>query len=266
MNIEAAHLICYSPTRTTFTTLEAIADGMKLPATRSLDLTLPAQAPNDEIVILSDVAIIGVPVYAGRVAPVAAKRLKSIKGNNTPAVIVVVYGNRHYDDALMELKKLAEGSGFVIVAAAAFIGEHSYSSPEKPVAAGRPDGEDKHAARQFGAQVKTKLNAARDLSGLPPLDLPGTLPEGPYMGPSNIAPETDPELCTLCGQCAECCPTGAITVSEAITTDASLCTFCCACLKTCPEDAIRIGFPKVLEKVDLLYTHCQARREPELFL
>jgi len=266
MNIEAAHLICYSPTRTTFNTLKAIADGMKLPATRSLDLTLPEQASNEEIAILSDVAIIGVPVYAGRIAPVAATRLKSIKGHNTPAVIVVVYGNRHYDNALAELKQLAEESGFVVVAAAALIGEHSYSSPDKPVAAGRPDDEDKRAASAFGSKVLAKLKAATDLSSLPVLGLPGSLPEGPYIGPANVAPETDPELCTLCGQCAECCPTGAITISETQTTDASLCTFCCACLKTCPEGAIQIGFPKILEKVDLLYTNCQTRREPEIFL
>lgn len=266
MTIETAHLICYSPTRTTFNTLEAIASGMGLPSTRNLDLTLPAQAPDEEIAILSDVAIIGVPVYAGRVAPVAANRLKAIKGNDTPAVIVVVYGNRHYDDALAELKQLAEASGFVVIGAAALIGEHSYSSSEKPIAAGRPDDDDKRAASAFGAKVMAKLKAATDLSSLPALELPGTLPEGPYLGPSNIAPVTDPELCTLCGQCTEVCPTGAITISETLTIDASLCTFCCACLKTCPEGAIQIGFPKILEKVDLLYTHCQARREPELFL
>ena len=266
MNIESTHLICYSPTRTTFSTLEAIAGGMRIPAIRSLDLTLPTQTPDEETSIISDMALIGVPVYAGRVAPVAAKRLKQIKGCNTPAVIVVVYGNRHYDDALIELKQLVEASGFVVVAGAALIGEHSYSSPEKPVAQGRPDADDKRAAEQFGAEVMAKLKRAADLSSLTPLELPGTLPEGPYLGPANITPETDPELCTLCGQCAEHCPTGSITVAETVTTDASLCTFCCACLKACPEGAIRIAIPKVLEKVNLLYENFQVRREPELFL
>jgi ferredoxin len=266
MKIETAHRICYSPTRTTFTTLQSIAEGMKIPTTQDLDLTLPAQFPDQETAIFSDVALIGVPVYAGRVAPVAASRLKQIKGCNTPAVIVVVYGNRHYEDALMELRQLAEASGFVVMAGAAFIGEHSYSSPEKPIAAGRPDEDDKRAATDFGVEVMAKLKGAADLSSLQPLELPGTLPEGPYLGPANITPETDHDLCTLCGQCAEVCPTGAIAMADTLSTDASRCTFCCACLKTCPEGAIRIAIPKVLEKVDYLHEHFQARREPELFL
>jgi len=41
---------------------------------------------NDEL------TIIGTPVYAGRVPPEAVRRLRRIKGNNTPAVVVVVYG------------------------------------------------------------------------------------------------------------------------------------------------------------------------------
>lgn len=266
MKIENAHLICYSPTRTTFATLQNIAEGMHIPSTRDLDLTLPAQTPDQEIAIFSDVALIGVPVYAGRVAPVAAQRLKTINGNNTPAVVVVVYGNRHYEDALMELKQLTEASGFVVIAGAAFIGEHSYSSPGKPIAAGRPDADDKRAAMNFGVEVMAKLKGTAALSSIPPLELPGTCPEGPYLGPANITPEIDHDLCTLCGQCAEGCPTGAITVAETLTTDASRCTFCCACLKTCPEGAIRIAIPKILEKVDYLYQNFQSRREPELFL
>jgi ferredoxin len=266
MNIETAHLICYSPTRTTFTNLHHMAEGMELSTSRILDLTLPTGTPDEEVVIQEGVALIGVPVYAGRVAPVAAKRLRAIKGNGTPAVIAVVYGNRHYEDALIELKQLVEESGFMVVAGATLIGEHSYSSSKKPIALGRPDEKDKHTAKQFGADVMEKLKMVTDLSGLPPLELPGSLPEEPYLGPAHIAPEIAPDLCILCGQCAECCPTGAISVNETVTIDASFCTFCCACLKTCSEDAVRITIPKLLEKVDYLYEHFQVRRDPELFL
>ena len=265
MTIETAHILCYSPTRTTFATLQALASGMNIPAIQTLDLTLPGQAPSEETALLSDLAIIGVPVYAGRVAPMAAKRLKEIKGCNTPAVIVVVYGNRDYEGALVELKHLVEASGFVVVAGGAFVGEHSYSNPEKPIGHGRPDAEDKDAAQRFGASIMAKFNGMKDLSGLPPVDLPGNIPQGPYPGPANIAPTTDIGLCTLCGLCADACPTGAITVTETHTTDASRCTFCCACLKACPEGAIGIGLPKILAKVDFLHENFKERRAPELF-
>ncbi|MBU0943634.1 MAG: 4Fe-4S binding protein [Proteobacteria bacterium] len=266
MNIETAHLICYSPTRTTFTNLHHVAEGMELSTSHILDLTLPNGTSDEEITIKDGVALIGVPIYAGRVAPVAAKRLQTIKGRGTPAVIAVVYGNRHYENALIELKQLVEDSGFKVIAGATLIGEHSYSSDKKPIALGRPDEKDKHIGRQFGAKIMEKLKKVTDLAHLPPLELPGSLPEGPYLGPANITPEIIPERCILCGQCVECCPTGAIKANETISINASLCTFCCACLKTCPEDAVRITIPKVLEKVDYLYEHFQTRREPELFL
>ena len=43
------------------------------------------------------------------------------------------------------------------VAAGAFVGEHSYSTPETPIAQGRPDARDLAAATAFGAQVREKI-------------------------------------------------------------------------------------------------------------
>jgi len=266
MNFDTAHLICYSPTRTTFTTVQQIATGMALPVTRNWDLTLPTGVPSDKTTIKGGITLIGVPVYAGRVAPMAAERLKSLKGNNTPAILVVVYGNRHYDGALAELKTLAEASGFVVVAGAALLGEHSFSTPEKPIAEGRPDENDKHAARQFGASVMAKLEQVTDLSTLAPIEFPGTLPEGPYTGPANIAPEVDPSHCRHCGECASHCPTAAITMERIVTIDASRCTVCCTCVKACPNGAIRFTVPKIQEITGVLHENCKTRREPELFL
>ncbi|WP_300668402.1 4Fe-4S binding protein [Desulfoluna sp.] len=266
MNIETAHLICYSPTRTTFTTIQHIANGMDVPTTQSLDLTLPPGASDAEISIKGGIAIIGVPVYAGRVAPMAAERLKALRGNNTPAIIVVVYGNRHYDQALYELKTLVEASGFVVVAGAALLGEHSFSTPEMPIAEGRPDESDKMAARDFGASVTEKLKHLSDLSALVPLKVPGAFPEGAYAGPRKIVPDWKASLCILCGLCAEHCPTGAITVGKTVTFDASRCTVCCACVKGCPKGAVAFNQPKIHNIAGVLHTNCKTRREPELFL
>ena len=81
-------------------------------------------------------------MYGGRLPADAVKRLSNLKGHNTPAVIVVVYGNREYEDALLELNDLAIEAGFKPVAAGAFIGEHSYSNKDSPIAHGRPDEKD----------------------------------------------------------------------------------------------------------------------------
>jgi len=93
----------------------------------TIDFTLPESRKNEILFNNEDVVIIGVPVYAGRVPNVLLKYLNSIKGNGALAIPVVVYGNRNYDDALIELNDILELNGFNVIAAGAFIGEHSFS-------------------------------------------------------------------------------------------------------------------------------------------
>src|SRR5690606_23151552 len=103
-----------------------------------------------------DLVIIGVPVYAGRVPEFLSKYfLSKIRRNNTYAVFIVVYGNRAYDDALLELKNIFESNGFIGIAGGAFIGEHSYT---EKLATGRPDGNDLNTAYKFGVDVREKIN------------------------------------------------------------------------------------------------------------
>ena len=60
-------------------------------------------------------------VFAPRVAETAMERLGKIRGKQVPAILIVVYGNRDYEDALIELRDYACEAGFIPVAAAAFI-------------------------------------------------------------------------------------------------------------------------------------------------
>lgn len=111
----------------------------------------------DEIVIpTSSLAIIVVPVYGGHVAPLAMERLQYIRGVDTPTVLVVVYGNRAYEKALMELDAFAIPHGFKVIAGATFIGEHSYSTDKYPIAVGRPDESDLAFAAEFGKKIMEK--------------------------------------------------------------------------------------------------------------
>lgn len=47
------------------------------------------------------------PVYAGRVPALTVERLKGIKTSGVKCVIVAVYGNRAYEDALVEMQDVA---------------------------------------------------------------------------------------------------------------------------------------------------------------
>ena len=67
------------------------------------------------------VAVIGMPVYVGKIPLPAATALRGIAGNGAMTLAAVSYGGRKYGNALFELKRLAEESGFKAVGAGAFM-------------------------------------------------------------------------------------------------------------------------------------------------
>jgi ferredoxin/flavodoxin len=262
---ERVTLIYFSPTGTTRAVLASIAQGLGGPEVRHLDLTAPAAETRALPELGADLVLLGVPVYAGRVPETAVHRLRRLAGQGAPTLLVVVYGNRAFEDALLELSDIARERGFVPVAGGAFLGEHSYSTPTRPIAAGRPDGADLARAQAFGQTVRAKLEAAPDLVTMAPLQLPGNRPYRQGMSPSEVAPETQARLCTRCGDCARVCPVGAITVDEVVVTDGMACILCCACVKGCPTGARAMEDPGIRRAAHWLATETNARKEPETF-
>lgn len=265
MKFNTTHCIFFSPTSTSRKIARGIAEGVAVENIKSTDLT--HVLCGDINVAENELAIIAVPVYGGSVAPTAAERLKSVRGNNTPAILVAVYGNREFDGALTELHALAVTQGFHPVAAAAFIGEHSFSRPETPVATGRPDAKDIRSATAFGKEVAEKLIPVVTLDHLPSLDMT-TVPHPKKYFPELLGfifdvmrlkivrpempriPDTDAEKCTGCGACVKSCPVNAISADDMLHSDVARCIRCCACVKNCPAGARHFDSPfaKILAK------------------
>lgn len=251
--------IYFSPTHTSKKVIEAIGKGYEAEAWEEIDLTFPAQ--ERERVIKEALVIVGVPVYGGRVAETALERLGQIRGENAAVVSVVVYGNRDYEDALLELSDFMKERGFVSVAGAAFIGEHSYSRRGMPIAAGRPDTEDKAEALAFGKKVKKKLERLVSLEEAGELKIPGHFPYKEKGTKTLIAPITREELCIRCGICAKVCPTAAIE-GDIPRSLAERCIKCCACVKECPLEARVFDTPYTA----MLFEKFSTRREPECWI
>ena len=136
MESKQINLIYFSATGTTRKVLESIAEGFGATQVEHINLTLPGSIQQTPPSFKNELAIIGAPVYGGRLPVDAIDRLKRLKANDTPTVLIVVYGNREFDDALLELKNLSIELGFQPIAAAAFIGEHSFASEDIPIANG----------------------------------------------------------------------------------------------------------------------------------
>lgn len=277
---DATHLVFFSPTHTSAKIARAVGDGIGMGRRMETDLTLDESA--DPIEITNALTVIAAPVYGGRVAPVALKRLKRLKGNNAPAILIAVYGNRDYEDALIELRDTAVELGFTPLSAGAFIGEHSYSTTNMPIAAGRPDASDLQIAFQFGQDSLKKLKEKTTITSpelqaickLKSLDDKLSILLSSFFikgtSPYKIIPAGKPacpvctETCFVCGECVEVCPTHAISISKdgsQIETDINRCIKCCACVKECPNEARVFHTPFAA----ILHEKFNTRREPELF-
>jgi len=266
MEVKKVKLVYFSPTGTTQRVLEGIAKGIAVENVEQINLTLP-EGMQQAIPSFSDeLVIIGAPVYGGRLPVDAIKRLKNLKANNTLAVLVVLYGNREFEDALLELKNLSIELGFHPVAGAAFIGEHSFATADVPIANGRPDSQDVQRAMDFGAGIKDKIAALKSIDGQTELEIPGSYPyEAGGARPMAVAPVTLEDTCTVCGTCASVCPTAAISINGSVATEIELCIRCCACIKNCPEGARVMEDSKWKNIAAWLNENCSTRKEPQMF-
>lgn len=259
MEISKVRIIVFSPTGTSLAVAKGVARGMAHGDVVITDLT-PCGSYADIEMGANELAVVAVPVYGGHVAPPARRRMEQTKGCGTPAVAVAVYGNRDFEGALDELATMLEEAGFKVIGGAAFVGEHSYSTTDTPIAAGRPDAKDMAAAESFGRAVMTKVGAANSVADITTPDITAIprprQPENGYerfvegvtkMKAEGIGspkcPDTDTELCSGCGVCADVCPTGAINAAEPACTKADLCIKCCACVKACLAGARTMATP-----------------------
>lgn len=274
MDVNDVLLVTFSPTRTSRYVGEAIARGVSTGKMRVLDLTyemenIPIEVSEGTLLVVS------VPVYGGKVAPLALKRMSGLQAAGVPVVLVVLYGNRAYEQALVELENFVTEKGARVIAAGAFVGEHSYSVEAYPVAAGRPDVRDLKMAEAFGHRIRLKLDkdpvgtvSAADLPDKAMMseemtrfraDVQAALKGGAVVPQT---PKVDESLCNHCGTCVGQCPVQAIVAGEETTTIADRCIRCCACVKVCPQQARTFDTPFSA----LLSRHFGERKENSVLL
>lgn len=249
--------IIFSPTGGTRKVVETMTSQWDIPADE-IDLT---DAKNDFSACnlsADDVAVIAVPSFGGRVPALAAERIKRIRGNQARCVLVCVYGNRAYEDTLVELNDIAEQSGFRVIAAVGAVAEHSIMHQ---YAAGRPDEQDKRELHSIAEKIFDKIRNADDG---PAPQIPGNRPYK-KAGGAGLVPKAD-NRCTGCGLCAEHCPAQAISRENPKTADSKKCISCMRCVAECPESARKVNAAMVSVVAQAIKKACSERKSNELYM
>lgn len=248
--------ITFSPTGGTKKVADAICKGISADV-ECIELCVPESKIVATTIANDDIAVIAAPVYGGRIPALAIERISQIKGDATKCVIVAVYGNRAYDDALLELHDVAEAAGYKVVAAIGAVAEHSIV---REYGAGRPDATDVAELESFGRKIAESI--AQNNFKLE-LAIPGNRPYKKAM--NGPVPSAD-KSCEECGACAKNCPVDAISMDSLRKSDKDKCISCMKCISGCPKGARKIGSVMHFAIKTMLKNPCKERKVNELYM
>jgi len=264
--------ICFSPTNSTQKIVYIIAEEWGIPKQININLNSLEERHNFKLKIQPDEAVIlGIPVYEERIPDLLYPVLTNLKGNGQQIVLVATYGNISGGIALKQLARIMRYQDFKIIAAATFIGEHSFSYKDFKIAAGRPDNEDLEIAKSFGRQIKDKIESIENLDNIAELNIKGELTSVGKLLPRHSeltfahAPIIDFNLCKKCKKCLEICPVNAIDPENLRSRD-KLCIRCFACVKLCPNNARKVVYKKPVLIKTVLKKLGKKRKEPEIYI
>ncbi|MBQ6490695.1 MAG: EFR1 family ferrodoxin [Atopobiaceae bacterium] len=204
-----------------------------------------------------DTCVFSVPCYGGRIPAVAVERLARVRGDHTPAIVCVTFGNRAFEDALLELADLVEERDFSVVAGCAAVTEHNVMHV---FGTGRPDQDDVERLRAFARSAADKIATGDDSRP----DIPGCRPYKTWGG-MHVTIDFVADTCTTCGLCARRCPVGAIS-DDAWPADQDRCISCMRCIKECPTGSRRFPEATLEGMVTRLGPACEAPKENVFFV
>lgn len=260
MKINNVYSVFFSPSGST----KKVADCISVKFNKEVESIDLLKEPLNKKVQLcdSDLLIVSMPVFSGRIPKVCPDMLKKLCGNNSMAITIAVYGNRDYDDALLEMNDILKENGFKILSSAAIIGQHSIFTN---VATDRPDKDDIEIMNKFVDECKDKISDYKSVNEIIDINVKGNRPYKPTKS-LKFKPIVN-DNCTSCGLCAQVCPVNAIDKNNPKVTNEKLCFTCTACISICPFNArtleLNEGFADAKEG---FYNRCGKRLESEFYI
>lgn len=273
MQINKLTQIYFSPTGTTKKIITAISNSINAEEKQHFDLTSPLQREHFEYNThsMDELLILGVPVYEERVPEIIWDALSRLKGNGQAIMLVAVYGNIGYGIVFKELQEWAQKAGFIVLAGATFIAEHSFSHEALPLSKARPDMMDIYRCKLFAEKLVAKLEPVQYADELPNVELPSALPLIAKVLPQHSAklfahnPHFKSKLCIHCNACVRACPAGAIDPNT-LEINKDKCLLCFACVRSCKPQSRKIKLKLKPIVKSTLTKQSKKEKFPELFI
>ncbi len=234
------------------------------------DFTKPADHVEARNFSEGDLVIFGTPTYAGRIPHKILPFVQTLfHGNGAFALPLVTFGNRSFDNSLVELADELKKNDFHILAAGACACKHAFAE----IGLNRPNGDDEKHREAFCATVVDKtFTAALPLAEVEikgNADLTGYyVPLGMDGQPAKFLkakPVTDEEKCDNCGTCADLCPMGSIDKADPSNVP-GICIKCHSCVTHCHTGAKSFTDPAFLSHKAMLEQNHTAPAVSEFFL
>ncbi len=168
--------------------------------------------------------IVAYPVYGGRVPRLFAEYIKEmVTCTNCNALAIASFGNRAFEDALVEMEDLLLEKGVPLIGAASIGCQHSYTDK---VGSKRPDIEDFQLLDRLAVYLNGETKSVHPPGNRPyKRDMPVADP--PYM------PVLKDKGGKINSRCYAVCPTGSLAKG-----DPTICIHCCACIQVSSNELI----------------------------
>lgn len=259
MNISKIIALYFSPNGRTKEIVNKIAKGIGDYEIEEVDLTSKQSRMKQRHFNKDELVVMGFPVYGDRLPALSDEVFKRIKGNNTPAVAIVSYGNKDYGDALLELQDKLKRVNMKTITGAAVIGEHCLN---KDIASGRPDEEDNSKILEYAARISSKIKEIVDIESAEDIFVKGNYP---YRTIKPQPVSVGDSKCIQCGKCEKGCPVKAIDEHDFRKTNSDLCIFCGYCINVCPTGSRDIKQESLQDFLKKLQLIAGQRKEIEVF-
>jgi flavodoxin/ferredoxin len=189
--------------------------------------------------------VFGAPVHSRRAPRAMRDWLRTLDGQGKKCSMYFTYGGFGVHPAHYSTREILKEQNFIVVSSAEFLGAHTFNLGGWRALGGRPNELDFEVARNYVELIYKRFTGEDD-------SILGELEKTEYTEEQldsaeksrfkviTQLPTRGGKECSMCLNCEELCPTGAIN-AESGEADKEKCITCLACVSNCPEEVLEIN-------------------------